>query len=206
VTDLNRYKLIGLSKKVIIPKALEKQASILNYDEDILYAPPYKGEMLSEIFHPKKKWPDESTFIAQIHATLSHLGLKALAYYHLYSLHIINTHKKSNFRKKALSNAELLLNNARKNRPASPTREVTTSVEMLNHISKSIMNSLGVKDGDQAIVEVSSQKPVEITLIFSTYQTPSHNNKLDFSSSQKNLNAFVHLSNYRPHNMAPHDM
>lgn len=173
---MTKYKLVGLSKKVTIPKALEKQASILFYDEDILFAPPYKGEMLYEIFSSKKKWPDEATFIAQIHATLSHFGLKAIAYYHLYSLHIINTQKKATYRKKSLSNAELLLNGTRQNK-RTPTSEVSTSVEMLNHISKSIMNSLGLKDGDQDIVEVSCKHAQIFNNFLSTYQTPSHVNK-----------------------------
>lgn len=55
--DIAKYKLIGLSKKVKIPKHIKRLVSILDYEEAILNAPTYKGEILNEIFNTKKKWP-----------------------------------------------------------------------------------------------------------------------------------------------------
>eukprot|EP01114_Cavostelium_apophysatum_P003624 TRINITY_DN1365_c0_g1_i4.p1 TRINITY_DN1365_c0_g1~~TRINITY_DN1365_c0_g1_i4.p1 ORF type:complete len:879 (+),score=189.03 TRINITY_DN1365_c0_g1_i4:167-2803(+) len=82
IADLSWLKLIGLSKVVAIPKAIERYVTVLDVDTEILNAPPYSGDFIEEIVS-KKTWPDEDTYLAAIHEVLFKICSKSCLYYHL---------------------------------------------------------------------------------------------------------------------------
>lgn len=84
MSDLAYLKLIGLSKRVTIPKAVERYVSIFDYENAQLRCPPYtKGTLVEKILGLRTHWPDEKTHLAYIHYKLLEVATQACLYYQM---------------------------------------------------------------------------------------------------------------------------
>jgi len=88
-TDLSHYKLIGLSKSQSpgthpVPQALRKYVTMMDFDENILYAPPFRSAFVDNyLLPPKRHFLDESSFLAYLHCELYVLATKGCLYYEM---------------------------------------------------------------------------------------------------------------------------
>lgn len=106
LADLTKFKLIGLSKKAAIPKALEGLVTRYDYEEQTLTTNvQYKGTLLAQIFDREKRWVDETTYIAYIHSVFTDMGSKAALLYHQHYLYNI---KNQNSRVKYITPARVI--------------------------------------------------------------------------------------------------
>lgn len=90
IQDLYSLKFVGLSKKVTLSKAIEQYVSKWDFEKKSAQAPPYRGDILENIFSKKKNWPDEDTYLAYIHAVVLDVSIKSCLYY---QIHIAATAK-----------------------------------------------------------------------------------------------------------------
>jgi hypothetical protein len=74
--------IIGVAKGRLLSKAIEKHVTIWDWEQEILVAPPYYGQLIDQLLAVKKLWPDESTFMGHFHTVLYDLSMKAALYYH----------------------------------------------------------------------------------------------------------------------------
>lgn len=74
--------IVGVAKGRLLSKAIEKHVSIWDWDQEILVAPPYYGQLIDQLLSVKKTWPDESTFMGHFHTVLYDLTMKSALYYH----------------------------------------------------------------------------------------------------------------------------
>jgi len=79
---LAHIKLIGINKKHAIPLAVLKYTTQFNFTAKTLAGPAYKGEFITKILSEKKHWPNDSTFLAYVHAQLYEFSTLACLFYH----------------------------------------------------------------------------------------------------------------------------
>jgi len=84
MSDLAYLKLVGLSKRVTIPKAVERYVTVLDYENGQLRCPPYnKGHLIDKILGLRLHWPDEKTHLAYVHFKLLEVATQACLYYQM---------------------------------------------------------------------------------------------------------------------------
>jgi hypothetical protein len=82
VRDLNHLRLVGYCAKIPLAKNVEQLVSVFDCEKELLRCPPYSGSLLEDMFAPSRDWPDEDTFLAFLHYSLSEIALKASLFYH----------------------------------------------------------------------------------------------------------------------------
>ncbi|XP_063954446.1 guanine nucleotide exchange protein smcr8a-like isoform X1 [Lytechinus pictus] len=137
MTDLARMKLVGLSKPKslarVLPSSVRRYVTLFDYDQQTLWTPAYKGNVLDSIVSRNKHFQTDQCYLAHIQSTLLQLASKAFLYYHSYCLNSPNSH---------------LINSTSS---ADSTIRQNSSPARVN--SASFLSKLGLVDGDCKIVE-----------------------------------------------------
>jgi hypothetical protein len=95
VTDLSSYKLIGLAKGPQSSgshafESLRKYITLMDFDDNILWTPPFKSSFIENVLlPPKRNFTEESSFLAYIHCELFTLASKASLYYQMCCVGIV---------------------------------------------------------------------------------------------------------------------
>lgn len=82
ISNLATLKLVGLSKSRgrgdPVPRSILPYVSVLDVENSILTAPPYRGSYLNSCFDPQKEWPSETVFHDYLHSIQLDLSSQAM--------------------------------------------------------------------------------------------------------------------------------
>lgn len=88
MADLARLRLVAVSARVLLPKAVERSATIFLLDEahgSSLLGPacPNGSHIVEDLLAVRRTWLDDESYLAHVHEVLCSVALKAFLFYHL---------------------------------------------------------------------------------------------------------------------------
>ncbi|XP_071954839.1 guanine nucleotide exchange protein smcr8a-like [Antedon mediterranea] len=90
IADVGRIKLVGLAKEGslhrVIPGVVRNYVSIFDFDKQVMYTPPYKGNYLQTLVAQCRLLRSDVSFLAYIQSVFLEMSSKAFLFYHAYCL------------------------------------------------------------------------------------------------------------------------